>query len=107
MLTSGWRYHDRQQRRDEAARLRTENDQLLLQANQRHESQLAQSLPPGGAKELPVAPPERNVQPEVTEKELTSNGRATPAGAADEYRNEGMTTPLATLQTLAWACDHA
>jgi hypothetical protein len=105
MLTSGWRYHDRQQRRDEAARLRTENDQLRLQASRRRESQLAQSQAPGAAKAL-EASPERSVQPEGAQKRLASNRTTTP-GAADEYRNEGMATPQATLQTLAWACDHA
>jgi hypothetical protein len=106
VLTSGWQYHVQQQRRDGAARLRTENDQLRLQVSQRYESQLGQSQAPGVAKGLSAASPGRSVQPEVTEKRLASNGPATP-GAADEYRNEGMTTPLATLQTLAWACDHA
>jgi hypothetical protein len=106
VLTSGWQYQVQQQRRDEAARLRTENDQLRLQASQRYESQLVQSQAPGVAKGLPAASPGRSVRPEVTEKRLALNGTATP-GATDEYRNEGMATPLATLQTLAWACDHA
>jgi hypothetical protein len=106
ILTSGWQYHVQQERRDEAARLRSENDQLRLQATQRHEGQLAQSQAPKGAIGLPAASPGRSVQPELTEKTLASSGPATP-GAADEYRNEGMVTPLATLQTLAWACDHA
>lgn len=106
LLTSGWHYHDQQQRRNEAARLRTENDQLRLQASQRYESQLAQSHAPGVAKALPAAFPGQSVQSEGTEKRLGSNRTATP-GAVDEYRNEGMATPLATLQTLAWACEHA
>lgn len=29
-----------------------------------------------------------------------------PASASADYRNEGQATPLATLQTFAWACDH-
>ena len=106
VLTSGWQYHVLQQRRDEAARLRTENDQLRLQASHRYESQVGQSQASGVAKGLPAASPGRSVQPEATEKRLASNGTATP-GVADEYRKEGVTTPLATLQTLAWACDHA
>jgi len=106
VLTSGWQYHVQQQRRDEAARLRSENDQLRLQTTQRYESQVGQSHALGVAKEMPAASPGRSVQSEVTEKRLVSNGTATP-GAADEYRNEGMATPLATLQTLAWSCDHA
>jgi hypothetical protein len=106
VLTSGWHHHVQQQRRDEAARLRTENDQMRLQVSRRYESQLEQSQGPGVAKALPAASPGRSVQPEAAETRLASNGTVTP-GATDEYRNEGMATPQATLQTLAWVCDHA
>lgn len=106
VLASGWQYHVQQQHRDEAERLRTENAQLRLRASQRYESQRVQSQAPGVARGLPAVSPGKSVQPEVTGRPLASNGTAT-FGAADEYRNEGLATPLATLQTLAWACDHA
>jgi hypothetical protein len=106
VLTSGWQYHVQQERGVEAARLRTENEQLRLQTSQRNQSQLEQSQAPRVAEASLAVLSARSAQPEVKEKRLMSNGTAT-SGATNDYRNEGLATPLATLQTLAWACDHA
>jgi hypothetical protein len=106
ILTSGWQYQVRQQRSDEVANLRAENDQLRLLASQRHESPVAPSRAKEEAMELPEASSGRSGQGEPKGTRLVSKDVAT-AGVVNEYRKEGTATPLAALQTLAWACDQA
>lgn len=99
VLASGWQYQGWQQRREEVARLRTENERLRLQVNARRDGQLGHGRARAGEQDVPVASSRRNVR----------GGAMGQPGAEvlDEYRNEGMASPLAALQTLAWACDRA
>lgn len=86
-------------RNGEADRLRDENNRMRFQINQReHErsSTVGPSLPNrGGAK--------------ISEQNLVPSGRSVSITAAvpvaGDYRNEGQETPLAVMQTFAWACD--
>jgi hypothetical protein len=106
LLTLAGHSHLRQIRREEIARLRTENHQLQVRLGQQRQAQLAttESAGPavGSMASLAAKPTE------VTGVEsLATPPVETLSGPGTEYRNEGMGTPLATLQTLAWACDHA
>lgn len=105
-LTAGWQHHAQQQRRDEAARLRAENEQLRLRIDQRPESPVVPSRASGAEKELAAETSGTSARAVAKELRSAAKDAATP-GAVAEYRNEGMATPLATLQTLAWACDRA
>lgn len=106
LMTAGWQHRVQRERHEEAERLRTENDQLRLLASQQNESRLVPSQSAEAAEEWSAAFSEGRAQPEVTKNKLATKGRPTP-GALNGYRNEGTATPLATLQTLAWACDEA
>lgn len=106
LLTLAGHAHLRQTRREEIARLRTENHQLQVRLGQQRQAQLATTESVGptvGSMANPAAKPT-----EVTgvESPAAPPGE-TLSGPGTEYRNEGMGTPLAALQTLAWACDHA
>ncbi|HEY8996224.1 MAG TPA: hypothetical protein VIM71_16275 [Lacunisphaera sp.] len=77
----------------EARHLRSENDRMVLEANQRV-----------------MARQPSNVSSKPTTNAAGSAARpasvpAASAKMAEYYRNEGNVTPLATLQTFAWACD--
>jgi hypothetical protein len=90
-LTAGGFSFVQHRHAQEIASLRYTNNRMLFQANQRRSSQ----------------------EPDIPRSAALSDGRdgalpATPAPApkpAEIYRNEGQATPLATLQTFAWACD--
>jgi hypothetical protein len=105
VVVSGWQYHHRQGRAQEAARLRTENDRLRLAASQRHEASLRQAgqkaMPAGAHAASSVA--ENPLRPETAARSV--GGGDLPAPATD-YRDEGQGTPTGALQTFAWACDH-
>ena len=76
----------------EAGGLRYANGQLRYQANLRRPSRASA-----------VTPTTQDVAVETAEN--GSPLRNTGAAAAGDYRNEGQATPLAALQTFAWACD--
>lgn len=90
VLTAGLLYYINQQRAREAAVLRRNNNQMRVQASQRHQAQATALAPPARAGEMIATPPE-----------------PIPVAAAENYRNEGRATPRATLHTFAWACDRA
>jgi len=81
----------------EARRLQEQNDRMRLEAYQRTKAREA------GAEPMVAA---------ETSAPKTMAPSVVPAGAAtstprpvEYYRNEGNATPVATLQTFAWACD--
>jgi len=91
VLTVAGLYFFHQNRNREADRLRDENNRVRFQINQ-HEHARASAVSPslsdrGGAKII-----ERNSTPAVVP-------------IVGDYRNEGQGTPLAVMQTFAWACD--
>jgi hypothetical protein len=94
VLTAGLLYYLNQQRAREATVLRRNNNQMRVQASQRHQAQVAALAPP--ARSAPARPEMIATPPEPT-----------PVAAAENYRNEGRATPRATLHTFAWACDRA
>jgi hypothetical protein len=88
-LTAGSFYHFHKKKVHEAAYLRYKNSEMAFQAYQRRHTETL-TAPPAPTVEKPPAPssaPAQNQEPR------------------ENYRNSGQTTPLATLQTLAWACD--
>ena len=92
VVTVGGLYYFQQGRAREARHLRSQNNRMLLEANQRVMAR------------QPVAP--APTSSEVVAVSAASNSAAAPvARMAEYYRNEGNATPLATLQTFAWACD--
>lgn len=91
VVTAGGLHYFQQGRVREMRQLRSQNSRMLLEASQR--AVTGQAAP---QKSSPGAPATK-----------VSEGAPVPAPAkmAEYYRNEGNATPLATLQTFAWACD--
>jgi hypothetical protein len=105
LLTSGWHYRQGQGRAQEATQLRAENTRLRLQASQRHEARVAGAAAAGAATGSQMIA-EIVGQPSGADPAVTPPpGPVKPDGRVSNYRNEGRSTPQATLQTLAWACD--
>lgn len=94
ILTSGGLRFIQQSRAREAADLRRANDRMRTLAYQRRQ------MP---AREAAAPVPDKTVG-QVTAQEV---GRSAPPASVPmgNYRNEGQMTPLAALQTFAWACD--
>jgi hypothetical protein len=90
-LTVGGFYFVHHSRASEAVTLRAANRQMRFEASRRGQAQPA-------AEGAEVAPGD---DPELVRTDAPAP-RQTPIG---DYRNEGQATPLATLQTFAWACD--
>jgi hypothetical protein len=97
VVTAGAFHYFQRSRVREADRLQAQNSRMQAEASQRQQARMA-------ATRLPT--PTRATE--------TSAGAAVPAAVAaaipaakpvEYYRNEGNATPLATLQTFAWACD--
>ena len=89
-ITGGWLHLANLRRVQEAAHLRYENDHMRFEASQRRSAH------------FPVVP----LNAHGTTAPVPPGAPATPAASAGDYRNEGQATPQATLQTIAWACDH-
>jgi hypothetical protein len=92
LITVGGLYYFQQGRMREARLLRSQNSRMLLEANQRVMARQSAAHTPSSS------------------GSAAAESTVTPAAApvsrmAEYYRNEGNATPLATLQTFAWACD--
>ena len=89
-LTAGALFYFHQGRIREVRHLRYQNDRMRLEALQRNAARGVAAKP-------------------ATFTADTRSGRSATAKPAPKpaeyYRNEGNATPLATLQTFAWACD--
>lgn len=93
ILTAGSLYWFQRQRATEAAGLRSANDRLRFEASRRHHAtRLAAAAPSADSAAQPVAAQSHLVAPAA-------------AAPQENYRNEGRATPIACLQTFAWACD--
>lgn len=91
-VTAGSLYYIQRHRGREAANLRRQNNAMRVQINQRwHERIPATATTETGAVRETSAPADNAPMP----------GRS----PVENYRNEGRATPLAALQTFAWACD--
>lgn len=94
VVTAGGLYYFQQGRVREARHLRSQNNRMLLEANQRVMARQAASPAPA-----------TSGQPAAVAGSAAISAPAAPPKMAEYYRNEGNATPLATLQTFAWACD--
>jgi hypothetical protein len=91
-VTAGSLYYLQRHHAREASSLRRQNNAMRVQINQRWHERLAAAAPaePGAGREA-GAPADHSPAP-----------RQSPV---ENYRNESRATPLAALQTFAWACD--
>ncbi len=92
LVTAGGLYYFQQGRTREARHLRSQNNRMLLEANQRVMARQSAAPTP------------------TSSGSVAAGSASAPAAApvsrmAEYYRNEGNATPLATMQTFAWACD--
>ena len=92
VVTAGGLYYFQQGRVREARHLRSQNNRMLLEANQRVMARQPATPAPTSSEAVPAEPASAPTAAPVTRM-------------AEYYRNEGNATPLATLQTFAWACD--
>jgi hypothetical protein len=90
VVTAGGLHYFHQGRVRELHRLQSQNNRMRLEAYQRNLSR------PAAVSPKPV--------PAVASAGLASTATSA-SRMAEYYRNEGNATPLATLQTFAWACD--
>ena len=104
LLVSTGQYFARQDRQQEAARLRLANEQLRLKIGHQRQAQLDEAARSNvnAVTESALASPQstKNLVDEPTLISPVSARLVKPT-----YRNDGLATPGATLQTLAWACD--
>lgn len=108
LLVSSGQFFVRQNRQQEATRLRAENGQLrskISRLHQEHEP-LRPTAPSGHKATIDPAteggPPSRVLVDGAEEVPSKLSPLSKPT-----YRNAGQATPVAALQTLAWACDRA
>jgi hypothetical protein len=96
VVTAGALHYFHQGRTREFHRLQSQNNRMRLEAYQRSVGRsVAES--PSVTSTQPVA----SVGPAA----VPSSAAPIVARMAEYYRNEGNATPMATLQTFAWACD--
>lgn len=91
-ITAGCLYYLQRHQAREAASLRRQNNAMRVQINERWHERLTTA-----------APPEPRAEPEAGAR--ADNSPSPRQSPVENYRNEGRATPLATLQTFAWACD--
>lgn len=91
LVTAGGLHYFQQGRVREARHLRSQNSRMLLEASQSVMARQAAAQPPVTGEPAAMATGAAPVP--------------APAKMAEYYRDEGNATPLATLQTFAWACD--
>jgi hypothetical protein len=95
VVTAGGLTYFQHKRLRESRQLQRQNEQMRVEASRRYLAMMAAKTPPVSSG--PTAP--TNALPaSVAASPPTQN-------PAESYRNEGNATPLAALQTFAWACD--
>jgi len=95
VITAGALFYFHQSRTHEVHRLQSQNNRMRLEAFQRNKA--------GETIVQPAAAPEAYA-PKATAA-IPGAPVPPPPKQVEYYRNEGNATPLATLQTFAWACD--
>lgn len=106
LLTLGVHYAIRANHLKEASRLRAQNDRMRFEISQRREVQVAKETDSPRPESLTQAAPIRHESADENKAGASSaliGARQEPPG---DYRREGRDTPVATLQSIAWACDH-
>jgi hypothetical protein len=93
--TAGGFYYFQQSRAREASRLQAQNSRMLAEASQGQQTRMAAAKPVAATSNTSAAIP----------KSAFVAAASSTTKPAEYYRNEGNATPLATLQTFAWACD--
>jgi len=105
-LTLATHYAVRASHLKEANRLREANDRIRFEISQRRQAQVRnKSVPSPVPAPTHAAPGELNgvsSNREATEGPLNGTKRE----QTGDYRREGQDTPVAALQSFAWACDH-
>lgn len=104
LLTLGGLHHLRQGRMHEATRLRTENNRIRLEASRRHQARLAQGEA-DRTKAVLNSPVVAKAAGSPATDSMGDRSAAVSRVPGTEYRNEGQGTPVAAMQTVAWACD--
>ena len=98
IVTAGGLYYVQQARAQEAGELQRQNDRMRAEASRRH-------LAAAAASATQVAPV-LSASAATGDATLRAISAPDPAPTPTEYyRDEGNASPLATLQTFAWACD--
>lgn len=92
VATAGGLFKFQQGRRHEVSHLKAMNNQMRVEAYRRNQDRLIAAAP-------------RVTAPATAPADVTLTTPKLVRSAVDYYRNEGNATPLATLQTFAWACD--
>lgn len=104
LLVSTGQFFARQDRQQEATRLRAENAQLRLKISRQHQGQLGQAESSG-----PKAMTGSEAEGSQPVGALIDASEEVPSKRSQlvkpTYRNAGQATPVAAMQTLAWACD--
>jgi hypothetical protein len=95
-LTAGCVFFLSHRRAPEAARLRHQNDEMRYQASQRRQAQM-RAVAPAASSAM--------AEPTASPASTRASSSASNPRPVENYRNEGQATPLAALQTFAWACD--
>ena len=104
IVAFGSQYYARLERDHEIARLRKENAHMRLAVSQPKPFRPLTRDPAvqSAASDLAGVPTEVNSRPINNQPTLAGGSRRWPART---YQNAGQATPIATLQTMAWACD--
>lgn len=104
LLVSTGQFFARQDRQREATRLRAENVLLRLKISRQHQGQLGQAESAG--ERTMTGPGAGGKKPTGA---LIDGSEKVPSKLSQllkpTYRNAGQATPVAAMQTLAWACD--
>ncbi len=105
-VTSGWQWHRQAKHQQEVRHLRAENDRLRMVIGQEEGTRDGRPRPaasvPRTSGESPGPAPDATAFAAGSPASAPSRARANM-----DYRDEGQATPVAAMQTLAWACDHA
>lgn len=104
LLVSTSQFIARQDRQQEATRLRAENMRLRAKISRQHQVQLRQAESSG--RRVETGPGAEGSPPAGAPIDAAEEGSSKLAQLLrPTYRNAGQATPVAALQTLAWACD--
>lgn len=95
IATAGAFRYFQESRAREARQLQAQNNRMQAEASQRQQARIAATKPVGVPSAVPSGRAEHSAPVAATQTEKP----------AEYYRNEGNATPLATMQTFAWACD--
>ena len=105
LLTLGAHYTVRANHLKEASRLRAQNDRMRFELSQRRETLMAKEMNLERAVESARTAPTRQDLDDANKTGALSALLGTRREPSGDYRREGQGTPVAALQSIAWACD--